>query len=148
MTFALRGPAGADGDDGADAPIYNITSDSEFDIAFSVVGTTLNFNPGPVQHAYQVGNRVRVSSAGDPTIFVEGLITTVGTGSIVVTVDRIGTPADDVGDWVFAPAGEPGNKWSFGSGAPDNDDGNNGDIYVDTASSFYTTYVKTAGVWS
>jgi hypothetical protein len=80
----------------------------------------------------------------NPTITV-GTVTSLAYGN-APTVTNVGVGSDVIFNFAI-PNGQDGlGAWRQGSGAPSSGLGNNGDVYVDTASG--DLYTKTAGAWS
>lgn len=86
---------------GADAPVYGGTSTTSL-----TIGTGSKVFTTQAGLAYQDGARVRASSASDPTNWMEGIVTYIGT-TLTMTSDKnngSGTKAD----WNFNVVGQPG----------------------------------------
>lgn len=145
MIAAIAALAIAAGGEGAG---YRGTSTSSNSANNSVVGTTLTWTT-QAGLAYAVGSRVRAAFTSDPTQYVEGLVTIYSGTTISIAVDRTGSDSEEtLNSWNFTIAGDPGSTWFRGSGAPASSLGNNGDFYIDTASSELTVYTKSGGTWS
>lgn len=57
--------------------------------------------------AYQVGSRMRATSAGNTAVWMEGIVTAYAAGSLTLNVDAIGTPTSR-SDWAFSVSGLKG----------------------------------------
>lgn len=103
--WALLGtmPNGADG---ADAPTYGGTSTTSLAVASGSKSFTTQAGL-----AYVAGSRVRATSAGDTTRFMEGVVTSYSGTTLVINVDNIGATGT-YADWNFSIAGDPGEDLS------------------------------------
>ena len=105
----INGSAGNIGPPGPAGPSYNGTSVTPYVIS---VGSK-NFIVNPPNLAYQVGSRVRFSSAALPIDdWMEGVITSFGSGVMFVNIDLISATRDTYthSDWNLTAAGNPGEK--------------------------------------
>ena len=57
--------------------------------------------------AYQIGTRVRMASASGPANFMEGLVTSYSSTTLIVSVDKTGG-SGTLADWNIGLAGQPG----------------------------------------
>jgi len=105
----INGSAGNIGPPGPAGPSYNGTSTTPFVI--SVGSKTFIVNPPDL--AYQVGSRVRFSSAALPVDdWMEGVITSFGSGVMFANIDLISPTRDTYthSDWNLTATGNPGEK--------------------------------------
>jgi hypothetical protein len=106
--------------------------------------------------AYVVGSRVRLASSATPTNWMEGVVTSYSTTTLVFTAD-LSNGSGTISIWTLSiagvrgatgagTAGADGRTILNGSGAPSGGTGANGDFYIDTtADAIYGP--KTAGAW-
>jgi hypothetical protein len=101
--------------------------------------------------AYVVGSRVRLASSATPTNWMEGVVTSYSSTTLVFTAD-LSNGSGTISSWTLSIAGVRGATGADGrtilngSGAPSGGTGANGDFYLDTtADAIYGP--KTAGSW-
>jgi len=100
----LVGPAGPEG------PTYSATSTTS--LALSAGSKSLTTQAGK---AFQIGARVRLTSAANPTThYMEGVVTAYSSTSLSFTADRIGGSGSRA-DWNLNIAGEIGDKGDPGA---------------------------------
>lgn len=91
------------------------------------------------------GARLRVTSDANAANFMEGAITSYSGSTLTLAVDLTGG-AGTHSDWTINVAGLSGHTIHYGSGAPSNLLGSDGDTYINQAA--MTIYgPKTAGSW-
>ena len=94
---------GTDGTNGDDGKGYFATSATSFAIGTGSKSFTTQANL-----AYAVGSRVRFTSAGDTTKFMEGTVTAYSGTTLVATISDTFTNTGTFTDWNIAIAGEIG----------------------------------------
>src|SRR5215471_8994715 len=105
----ITGSAGNIGPPGPAGPSYNGTSVTPFVIS---VGSK-TFITDQTNLAYLPGSRVRFSSNALPVDdWMEGVVTSYGTGVMIVNIDLISATRDTYthSDWNLTQAGNPGEK--------------------------------------
>lgn len=104
-TNGTNGAAGTNGTNGTNGLGYNATSMTSLLVAIGGLNLV-----SQAQLAYTAGARVRFTSAGSPSVYMEGLVTayTVSTGAMAVTIDNIFGNAGTKNDWNINLAGQPG----------------------------------------
>lgn len=66
--------------------------------------------------AWQAGNRIRISSAAAAsTKWMEGVISSYSSTTLIITIDKKGSGTGSASDWNFGPAGQPGEKGDTGA---------------------------------
>jgi hypothetical protein len=115
------GPAGPTGPVGGNGPVgpagpsgpgYAATSSSSLPIVLG--SATLTTQSGL---AYSAGARVRVSSAGAPTAWMEGLVTSYSGTSLIVNIDLV-NGSGTYADWDLNVAGAQGSVGPVGPSGP------------------------------
>lgn len=136
-SFSLLGPPGPEGK-GFDLSIIESFEIQKGDLSFTV-------DKASTASAYVVGMYVLlVNSDG----WMYGTITSYSGTAMTVTVTATKGTSGEPSAVIIQPASAPGSQWLTGSGVPDSSLGNDGDLYIDTASTNFTTYAKAAGSWS
>ena len=99
------GANGTNGTNGTNGLGYLATSATSLLVAIGGLNLV-----SQVQLAYTPGARVRLTSAGSPSVYMEGLVTAynVTSGAMTITIDNIFGNAGTKNDWNINLAGQPG----------------------------------------
>lgn len=114
-------PNGASGTDGTSAANYGGTSATSL-----TIGTGSKTFTTQANLAYRAGARVRAASAGATANYMEGVITSYSSTTLILNVDKIGG-SGTLSDWSFNIAGQPGDTGATGAA------GTNGTGYYATS---------------
>lgn len=97
------GNTGGNGSNGANGAGYGGTSTSSL-----AVGTGSKTFTTQAGLAYVVGSRVRATSASTAADWMEGVVTSYSSTTLIINVDTVGSGTDTKTDWNLSLSGEPG----------------------------------------
>lgn len=113
-TNGATGTSGTSGTSGKNGAGYNqLTASGSYTPSIGSKSFSYFVSPGTVL-AYAVGQRVRAANPIDTSSWMEGLITSINSSTIVVNVDLIGNTTPSTG-WLISLTGNPGATGTSGT---------------------------------